>query len=210
MKKLNFIKGVILQGTVVASILLVASCNNTHSAEDSKTVAKDQNRAVLASNDNMNNNNNNSYSDKQQEKDAQFLVNAAEINLAQIQLGKQAQKSGNSLHVKELGKMMDDSHTKSQRELTALAKRKGVDVPNSPTKDSNNAYTKLNEKSGNDFDKAYADEMVSGHKDAISTFEKASKNANDTEIRNWATSSLPEMRENLDHSVASQKKCNKM
>jgi hypothetical protein len=35
--------------------------------------------------------------------------------------------------------------------------------------------------------------MVSGHKDAIATFEKASTDCNETDIKNWATATLPEL-----------------
>jgi hypothetical protein len=35
--------------------------------------------------------------------------------------------------------------------------------------------------------------MVSGHKDAIATFEKASTDCKGTDIKNWATATLPEL-----------------
>jgi hypothetical protein len=35
--------------------------------------------------------------------------------------------------------------------------------------------------------------MVSGHKDAIATFEKASTDCNETNIKNWVTATLPEL-----------------
>ncbi|HSN48214.1 MAG TPA: DUF4142 domain-containing protein, partial [Flavobacterium sp.] len=113
-------------------------------------------------------------------------------------------------HVKELGKMMEDAHTKSLNDLTGLAKDKMITIPTSPTESAKDAYKKLNEKSGNDFDKAYADMMVSSHKDAIVAFENASTNTNNTDIKNWASTSLPELRKELDHSIDCQKKCDKM
>ncbi|MFN3916164.1 MAG: DUF4142 domain-containing protein [Flavobacteriales bacterium] len=196
MKKINHIKGALLQGTFVATILLIASCNNSQKPEDTKAVAEEHNEAKFDNN--------------KQKKDAQFLVNASEINLEEIQLGQLARQNGKSVHVKELGKMMEDAHSKSQIDLITLAKSKRVTIPTSPTNDANDAYIKLNKKSGNDFDRAYADKMVSGHKDAISTYEKIANDANDIEIRNWAMSSLPELRRHLDHSIECQKKCDKM
>jgi len=69
---------------------------------------------------------------------------------------------------------------------------------------------KLSDKTGNDFDKEYADMMVKGHKNAIKKFEKASSNATDADIKNWAGSMLPTLRMHLDHSSAVLDKCSQM
>lgn len=196
MKKISYFKNALLQVTFVTTILLIASCGYNQKPEDTKDVAEEHNEAKF---DNI-----------KQENDAQFLVNAAEINLEQIQLGKLAQQIGRTTHVKELGKMMEDAHTKSLKDLTALAKSKLITIPTSPTDNAQDAYKKLNETSGNDFDKAYADMMVNEHKDAIGAFEKASTDSYDTDIKNWATVSLSDLRKHLDHSIDCQKKCEKM
>jgi putative membrane protein len=47
-----------------------------------------------------------------------------------------------------------------------------ISIPTTPTDNPMDAYKKLNDKSGNDFDKAYADMVVSGHKDAIKNLEQ--------------------------------------
>ena len=71
-----------------------------------------------------------------------------------------------------------------------------ISIPTTPTDNAMDAYKKLNDKSGNDFDKAYADMMVSGHKDAIAVLEKASTDCNDTDIKNWTTATFPELLKN--------------
>jgi len=192
MKDVSFIKEVLKQSSFIAFILLASSCNDGKKVEDSKEVAEDHNEAK--------------FDNSKQEKDAQFLVNAAEINLEEIQLGKLAQQNGQSADIKKLGRMMEDSHTKSLNDLTALAKSKMMTIPSSPTDDALNAHKKLNESTGNDFDKAYADLMVNHHKDAIAAFEKASTDCNDIDIRNFASSTLPNLRTHLDHSMNYQKK----
>ena len=186
----TFIKKTMLLATLVAFILLVASCGYNQKPKDTKEVAEERNEAKFENN--------------KQEKDAQFLVNAAEINLEEIQLGQLAQQKGGTAEVKELGKMMEDAHTKSLNELKALAKSKMITIPTSPTNNAQDAYKDLNEKSGNDFDKAYADLMVSEHKDAIEAFEDASEDSNDNDIKNWARASLPGLRTHLEHSIDCQ------
>jgi putative membrane protein len=191
MKKINYFKKALLQVTFVGTILLIASCNFSQRPADTKEVAEERNEEVFDSN--------------KQERDAQFIVNAAEINMEQIQLGQLAQQRGTTAHVKELGKRMEDAYTKSQRDLAALAQSKRITIPTSPTDNVKDAYEDLNDKSGNDFDEAYTDMVVSRHEDAIKTFEDATSDRYDTDVNNWAIATLPDLRTNLNYSLDTQK-----
>jgi putative membrane protein len=193
---MNPIKKTLLLTTFATSMLFVASCKNNQETEDPKEVSEEHNEAKFDNNE--------------QENNAQFLVDAAELNMEGIQLGQLAQQKGTNVHVKELGKMMEEAHTKLQIDLTSLAKSKIITIPSAPTDNVKDNYTKLNEKSGKDFDIAYADLMVNKHKEAIQDFEAAATETKDTEIKNWATTTLTELRKHLDHSIDCQKKCEKM
>lgn len=150
------------------------------------------------------------FDNKAQEKDAEFVVKAAEVNLEEIILGKLVQQKGGSSHVVALGKMMQEQHQKSMDELTALAKTKMITIPTTSTENINEAYTKLNKKtSGSEFDKAYADMMVDGHEETIRLFEMAATDCQDTDIKSWAASKLPELRVHLDHAIQCKKDCEK-
>ena len=189
-------KSSMLQATfIIVAIIGTSSCMN-NKPEDTKEVAEEKNEQKFDNNNN--------------EKDAQFLVDAAEINREEISLGQLAQQKGGSGHVKELGKMMEDEHTKSLADLTALAKTKNISLPTSQTENGKDAYKKLNNKSGNDFGKEYSSMMVNGHKKAIELFEKASTDCNDPDIRAWATATLPALRTHLDQSLMCQKQCEKV
>ena len=197
--KISFLKIAISRISIIAlSALMTLSfngCSNNTKPEDPKEVANDHNEAKF---------------DKAKETDAQFLVNAAEINLEEIQLGQLAQNLGSMVHVKELGKMMETGHIKALRELQALAGRKQVTLPASLTESGQAAFKKLADKTGADFDKAYNDMMVEGHKAAISKFEKESTDATDPGIRAWAASMLTPLRTHLDSAITCQKECQKM
>ncbi len=189
-------KSKVQQATLIfATIIGTTSCMN-HKPLDTKKVADEKNQEKFDYNST--------------EKDAQFLVNAAEINREEISLGQLAQQKGNMSHVKELGKMMEDEHTKSLADVTALAKTKSISLPTSQTYKGLDAYEKLNKKSGSDFEKAYSNMMVSGHKDAIALFEKAATECSDLEIKAWASETLPALRRHLDQSLICQNQCEKM
>ncbi len=180
---------------MIVVIIGTSSCMN-NKPEDTKEVAEESNDAK--------------FNKSSSEKDAAFLVDAAELNMENSSLGQLAQQKGTMSHVKELGKMMEDVHTKSLVDLTALAKTKNISLPTSQTENGQEAYKKLNDKSAKDFDKAYADMMVKGHIDAIALFEKASTECTDSDIKAWATATLPTLRTHLDHSLMCQKECSKM
>ena len=66
--------------------------------------------------------------------DKQFLQDAAELALGEIELGKLAQSNGSSLDVKQLGNKLIADHTKSLNELKAIATAKSrtrleADIP---------------------------------------------------------------------------------
>lgn len=198
MKNLTFYKLTMIYSIFAALIFSFASCES--SSKDTKQIAEDKNEAKFDRKEAK-------FDRNTQEKDAQFLVNMSEVNMRQIQLGQLAQQRGTTAHVKELGKKMEDVHTKSQSDLTALANSKSINIPVSPTNDVRNAYDNFNEKSRNNFDKAYADMMVDNNRDAIATLEKATTDMYDTDIKNWAIATLPNLRTNLNHSIDCKKKC---
>ena len=199
MKNISQFKTTMLQSAFVAAAFLGASsCTESQKQqkpEDTKEVAEERNEAKFNTN--------------KSEKDAQFLVNAAEISLEEIRLGKLAQQNSKMADVKEMGKMMENAHTKSFEDLKALAMKKAITIPTAPTDNVEEAYKKLTDKNTK-FDKEYSDMMVKGHKDAIEKFEKASTDATDEDIKKWAAATLPTLRTHLDYAMICQKKYDKM
>ncbi len=202
MKNLINYKSILVLSIGIAGTLFVASCTEKRTP-DTKNVAEQQNISKLAAEDKaivvIDNDN-----------DAKFLMEAAEMQLEEISLGKLAQQKGNTPHVKELGKMMHEAHTKTLAELKALALSKSVSIPTSITEDSKDAYEKLEVKTGNDFGKAYSEMMVEHHEDVIDLFEKASTDSEDAGIRSWASEKLPDLRVHLKHAEACKVECDKI
>jgi putative membrane protein len=97
--------------------------------------------------------------------------------------------------VKQFAEKLVTDHTKANAELTSLASAKNVKVDQDNDKD--HAYKKLEKKSGNDFDREFVEEMVDDHEKDIKMFEKAASDAKDAEVRNFASKTLPTLREHL-------------
>ncbi len=188
----------IFLGSLAAVTFVFYSCGNNnkdtaysenHDNKDSKEVAEEHNDAKF---------------EKAAEADAQFLVDVATINMKEIALGNLASTKGQTKEVRDLGKMMVDAHTKSQRELESLAGRKGVTLPATTPDESTKDYDNLKDEKNIDFDKKYANAMVDGHKEAVSKFIKASTDCQDADIRDWAAKMLPDLRAHLDHAMNTQ------
>ena len=173
----------------MACAFTITSCS-TSKPVDTRKVAEEHNEAKF---------------NNKMEKDADWLVAAAEIDLSQIQLGQLAQKNGMAESVKQMGKMMEMDHSNALSQLRSLAVSKQISLPVTVTDAGKEAYNDLMSKPGKDFDKAYANMMANDHKDAIEKFEKASSNASDADIKAWAVSYLPSLRLDLDHALTCQK-----
>jgi putative membrane protein len=197
MKNMTHFKTAVLQIVLIAATFIGAtSCKEAQKPEDTKKVAEEHNDAK--------------FNTAKDEKNAQFLVNAAEMDMENIKLGQLAQKNSKMTDVKQLGKMMEEAHTQTLSDINALAKKKLITLPVSSTNDAQAAYTKLSTKAGTAFDKEYCAMMVNGHKDAVVAFEKASTESTDVDIKQCAIQILPDLRTHLDHAITCQKKCEKM
>jgi putative membrane protein len=191
-KNKNTIKRNIIAVSATIFLLTITSCGN-HKNEDAKDVAEDQNKEKFEKRDSQ--------------KDAQFLVDVAEINLKEIELGKLAETKSDNPDVKNLGKMMVTEHTKALEDLKKLAGQKSITIPETISDDGDKECDKLSKEKTADFNKDYCDKMVNGHKDAIKKFEDAANDRNDEDIRAFAATMLPVLRMHLDHAIACQKKC---
>lgn len=164
-----------------------ASCNEAKKdSNDPKDKAEEHNDAKF---------------DKAKEKDAQFIVDAAEMELVEIKMAELAEKEASDKEVRELGKLLKDEHQKSFKKLKELAEKKMITIPEEITEKGKNSYNKLSDKKEKEFDKAYCEKTVESHEDAIKKFEKCTNNCEDYEIKTWANEQLKTLREHLDKSM---------
>jgi len=67
---------------------------------------------------------------------------------------------------------------------------------NDPT--TNRHYRRLAAKSGTDFDQAFIAAMVDDHEDDVAMFDKKAQKADDADLRSFAASNLPTLRQHLE------------
>jgi putative membrane protein len=163
--------GKALLGIGVLSLSLgTISCKQEAKPADPKEVAEEENEARFEEAENA-------------EDIAESLVDAAEFDLTQRELGKLAQVNGASADLKSLAKMMETHHDESFKDLSALAKSKAVSVPTAITEDGQKEYDDLKKVEAKDFDKQYLNDVLKDHKKAIDDFSKEAQRTTDVEVK---------------------------
>ena len=135
--------------------------------------------------------------------DLTFLQTAIGVNLAEIQMGKLAGSKSPTDAVRSFGATLVTDHKKANDDAVALAKKMNVEVPTAPSTDAQAEYDRIAKLSGQQFDKAFADAMVDGHKKAINYFaDKADDAASD--VTAYAERTLPVLRKHLETAQSLQ------
>ena len=135
-------------------------------------------------------------------QDKDFLMDAAMGGLMEVELGRRAVQQGASDAVKQFGQRMVDDHTKTNTELMTLATSKGITLPTEIDEKHRGEMRKIANMTGADFDRAYAKMMLSDHKKDVSAFEKQSTKGSDAELKAFATTALPTLKEHLQMAQA--------
>jgi putative membrane protein len=129
--------------------------------------------------------------------DRNFVVQAAEGGMAEVELGKVAQQKGASDAVKQFGERMVADHGKANKELQSLATKLGVTVPAKLSEKHQSDMQKLSKLSGSEFDREYASHMVMDHEKTVSLFETQAKQGDTPELKAFAAKTLPVLQEHL-------------
>lgn len=130
--------------------------------------------------------------------DAEFIVDAANGGMTEVELGKLASQKGISKQVKNFGLMMVKDHSKINNMVKAIAVTKNISIPKAPGVKEQKTISKLNGKSGKDFDKAYIDDMIDDHKKDIKAFQAAAKKCLDPDVKSFAAKTISILQEHLD------------
>jgi putative membrane protein len=117
--------------------------------------------------------------------------------MEEVQLGQLAAQKATDPDVKNFGQKMVDDHSKANDQLKQVASQKGITVPSSLPASKQKDVDKLNKLSGAAFDKAYVSMMVQDHKKDVAEFKKESKSAKDSDIKSFASTTLPTLQDHL-------------
>ena len=141
--------------------------------------------------------------------DKSFLQNAYEDGLAEVKAGQLGQSKSANADVKAFADHIVADHSKANEELKTLSDNKKVSLSESPSLVAQAKGKLLDSKSGDSFDKAFAEGMVSDHKKAIEAFEKAASEGKDSDVKAFAAKTLPTLKMHLSMAEELQNKVGK-
>jgi len=137
--------------------------------------------------------------------DQAFVMEAAMAGMAEVEHGKLATGKGANAKVKAFGEQMIADHTKAGGELKTLAATKQIRLPAALDPKHQATHDKLAQLSGAEFDRAYAQDMVTDHQKAVADFTAEAKTGTDSEVKGWATKTLPTLQAHLKMAQDLQK-----
>jgi putative membrane protein len=131
-------------------------------------------------------------------RDREFLEQAAQNGLAEVSASRLALEKSRNDQVRAFAQRMVDDHTRANEDLKALATRKQYQPPAEPSVLQKGKEMLIGALSDEHFDRRYVSQMgVEAHEDTVELFEKASRDAQDAEVKAFASQLLPSLRDHL-------------
>lgn len=130
-------------------------------------------------------------------QDRGWLAAAHQTNLAEIQSGNLAAKSGHSAAVRAAGRMLAADHTSLDAKLAPVARQLGVKLPDHPNPKQHAEMQTFHAKSGLDFDKVWTHDEADGHVRAIELTEREIQHGSASKVKQLATATLPVLKKHL-------------
>jgi putative membrane protein len=119
-----------------------------------------------------------------------FVTKAIQAGMAEVELGKLAQKRGTDPAVKKFGGQMTTDHEKANAELSAIAKSKQLEVPTQLDDEHATIMHRMSAKPTSEFDSEYGKQMIQAHEAAVTLFSDAAA-LRDKELLAFARKTLP-------------------
>jgi len=192
--------------TILAVAAMVACKKNETTAVDQSTdnatvsTSADSGMAVNNTDSATVAGNTDATSNSLSDQDKKFADAAAMGGMMEVMMGKLAATNATNAAVKSLGDMMVKDHSKTNDELKKWASKVGYTLPTSLDAEKQKKYDDLKAKKGAEFDRMYADLMVTDHKKDIAEFKKEASEGKETSLKSFASTTLPTLEHHLMES----------
>lgn len=130
-------------------------------------------------------------------QDKMFADAAASGGMMEVMMGKLAETNASSETAKSLGAMMVKDHTAANEELKKWATANNYALPTSMKAEHQKKYDELKMKKGAEFDKMYADMMVTDHKKDIAEFKKQAAEGTESSLKTFAGNKVSTLEHHL-------------
>ena len=111
--------------------------------------------------------------------------------------------------VKDYAQMLVTDHTNDYQELGEVAAKANLTVPKGLDAAHGRMIAPFEKLKGAAFDSSYAHEMIVGHTGAIAVYKKEAADAQNADLKTYATATLPTLQKHLDGAKDLSKKPSK-
>jgi putative membrane protein len=132
--------------------------------------------------------------------DATFLVDAKSFSILETKLAELASTTGYASKIVDLARKDIDAHKKFNEDLTRVASREKVVLPDNMNDQHQSLYYELVKKDREDFDKSYLQVLAKLNEDTAQQFSKMATDAKDEDVRAFAARKLDLLR-NQEKSI---------
>jgi putative membrane protein len=136
-------------------------------------------------------------SEKDVQKDADFIVDEVAGNYAKIKMAQTAVERSSNEEVKQMAKIFVDDYTDLLHKFTGFANKNGIAIPTEESANQKDMIVKLRETDSSDFDKEWFETFHSSIKKSIDAYEKRLDRTDDMELRNVLGNTLPVLKTNM-------------
>lgn len=134
--------------------------------------------------------------------DETFVERAARANLTEVEFGELASQQATDPAVRAFAQQMIDEHTTAQNELKTIAdKYDDVDWPTGMDEQHRQLRETLTSLTGYPFDSAYMVSQVMDHENTRALFQNAVDDADEPEVKAYATKYLPHIEQHLTEAT---------
>ncbi|MGE5567508.1 MAG: DUF4142 domain-containing protein [Rhodospirillales bacterium] len=129
--------------------------------------------------------------------DKDFLKESAEASLSAIKSGQLAQQKATDPNVKRFAQQQVQTHQNIYNQLNQIARQHNMTLPSQVSSRDQKDYDKLAGKSGNEFDREYAQWSADHSQKAVQEFQKEAEHGQNPDLKNLASSYLPTMQNQM-------------
>lgn len=126
---------------------------------------------------------------------SQFVTQAAEGGLFEVQSSQLALKKSQDKDIRNFAQRMIHDHTQANEKLKSVAKNETV--PTSLDAPHQQILSKLQGEDGSNFADQFKQAQVQAHEQAISLFQNYGQHGSDAQVKQFAQQTLPTLREHL-------------
>ena len=133
-------------------------------------------------------------------------MKAAQANIGEIDVARVALQKSDNKDVKDYANMIQSDHKNTLEDLTDLMIDKNVQPPKTVAAETQQDMNRMNSLTGPEFDREFANKMVSDHEKAVELFRDHQAIAQNADVKKYVNDVLPRLEMHLDKARQLQAK----